>query len=148
VRFKLKVLVGALVLAAFSAAGAFAAPVSRQVAANKPCVPNVSVVVTGKAAANGSTTTLSLTVTGGNRFAKILFHNTTTNLTVQTNAKTHVTVSGKPSTLTSVKQGDHVVVTYKTCLSNVSPKSPHLASANALASFLSGLLARDIVATG
>ena len=64
-RFKLKVLVGALVLAAFSAAGAFAAPVSRQVAANKPCVPNVSVVVTGKAAANGSATTLSLTVTGG-----------------------------------------------------------------------------------
>ena len=55
-RFKLKVLVGAFVLAAFCAAAAVAAPANQHVAANKPCVPNVSVVVTGKAAANGSAT--------------------------------------------------------------------------------------------
>ena len=86
----------------------------------------------------------------GNRFAKLQFGtNTTTAMSVNTTAKTKVTTAnGNASTLSSIDKGDRVLVTYKTCVSNVTGQSPNVASASSLSSFLASLSPRKVVNLG
>jgi hypothetical protein len=175
---KLKAFVGALVVGALGAAVAFAAPppgkgphhgstttgstsTSSVTAAttttttthgNKPaCTPQVAVVVKGTASADvGTSSTVSLNVTGGNHFAKLLFHNnTTTSLSLNTTSSTQVTTaSGGASTLSSIKKGDRVLAMYKLCRSSITGSSVNVASASALSSFLSGKSPKKVVDLG
>jgi hypothetical protein len=118
---------------------------------NKPaCVPQIAVVIFGTASSDAGGSSLSLNVTGGNKFAKLLFaNNATTALTVNTTSSTQVTTSdGKASALSSIKKGDRTLVMYKACKSSVSGSSANVASASSLSSYLSSLTPKKVVARG
>jgi hypothetical protein len=112
------------------------------------CVPQVAVIVRGTASADvGSSSTVSLTVTGGNHFAKLLFANTA--LSVNTTSKTQVTTaSGKASPLSAIDKGERVLAMYKVCRSSITGKSPNLTSPSTLSSFLASLSPTRVVELG
>jgi len=113
------------------------------------CKPAVTLVIKGTASADGSASALSLNITGGNHAAKPLFgSNTTTALTVNTTASTKVTANDSASALSSVKKGDRVLVQYKVCKADVTGTSTHVASANALSTFLASLSPRKVIDLG
>jgi hypothetical protein len=117
---------------------------------NKPtCVPQVALVVFGTAKADAGSNFLSLNVTGGNHFAKLLFGSSPTTLNVNTTSSTKVTTaSGESSTLTSIKNGDRALVLYKVCKSNISGNSPNVVSADSLSKYLSPLSPKKVVDRG
>jgi len=111
------------------------------------CKPAVTVVVRGTAAADGGASSLSLTVNGGNHWAKLLFaSNANTATTVNTTSGTPVQVSGKTGALTSVKQGDRMLVQYRTCKADL--QGTNSSSAGALSSFLASLSAKRVLDLG
>jgi hypothetical protein len=142
--------ISALILAAALApAAAFAAPPpgkGKPSATGTGCKPRVTVVVRGTAAADGGTT-LSLTVSGGNHWAKLLFaNNTTTTTTVTTSQTTRVTVAEKAGSLSSIKKGDRVLVQYRVCKGDLSGQNT--ANASALAGFLGSTAPKRVVDLG
>ncbi|HWQ01807.1 MAG TPA: hypothetical protein VN449_06770 [Gaiellaceae bacterium] len=167
----LKVLVGGLAIGALGAAVAFAAPppsnpgkgpktttgstttTAASTNAQKPaCTPQVMIIVRGTTTADVGTndTSVSLNVTGGNHFAKLLFgNNSTTALSVNTTTKTQVTTAkGKASTLSSIDKGDRVLAMYKACMSSVTGNSPNVASASSLSTFLASVSPKKVVNLG
>ena len=145
-----KVLLAAIVVGAVCSSAALASP---QLEKGKPpatgpgCRPQVTLVVKGTAAADGGASALSLTVSGGNHFAKLLFaNNTTTTTTVNTTSSTQVTLEGNAGALTSIKKGDRVLVQYRVCKADL--KGTNTASASALTTFLSTLSPRKVVDLG
>jgi hypothetical protein len=175
---KLKAIVGALVIGAAGAAVAFAAPPpgkgphhgstststgtiglapastgtvrahGKPAATGENCKPAIMVVVKGKANADAGGNALSLNVTGGNKFAKLLFGGGVTALTVNTTAKTQISAGGNAHALTSVKKGDNVLAQYRVCKADVTGKSGHVANAGALSTFLTSLSPRKVVDLG
>ena len=117
---------------------------------NKPaCTPQVTIIVKGTANADVGTndSSVSLNVTGGNHFAKLLFGNTS--LSVNTTNTTKVTTGDdKAGALSSIDKGDRVLAMYKACKSSVTGNSPNVSSAGALSTYLGSLSPRKVVALG
>jgi hypothetical protein len=139
------------VLTAASAA-ALAALASPAAGKGKPpttgadCKPQVSVVVRGTAAADGNST-LSLNVSGGNHWAKLLFANkTTTTTTITASGSTRVTIAGKPGSLGSIKKDDRVLARYRVCKADLRGKTT--SSASDPASFLGSHAALRVIDLG
>ena len=142
-----RTLFAAILAAALAPAAAFAAAPPTK---GKPpstgvgCKPQVAVVVKGTAADDGGST-LSLTVNGGNHWAKLLFaNNTTTKTTVTTSQATKVNVDGKSGVLTSIKKDERVLVQYRVCKGDLTGKT----TADALANFLGSTPARRVIDLG
>ena len=116
------------------------------------CTPQVTIIVRGTANTDVGTndTSVPLSVTGGNHFAKLLFgNNTTTSLNINTTNKTQLTTAnGKASTLSSIDKGDRVLAMYKACKSSITGNSPNVASASALSTYLASLSPKKVVDLG
>jgi hypothetical protein len=136
-----------LLLPAVVAAGLLASPAA--LATGKPpstgagCKPAVMVVVKGTAAADAAASSLSLTVTGGNHWARLMLGTTGTATTVNTGQNTKVDVGGKASVLTSIKKGDNVLVQYRTCKADLTGKSGQTAT-----TFVGSLTPRKVIDLG
>jgi hypothetical protein len=89
------------------------------------CRPEVSLIVKGTTTADATDTSLTLTVTGGNHFAKPLFANDAkTLLTVNTQSTTKVAdSSGQATTLSSIKSSSKVLVMYRVCKADLKSTS-------------------------
>jgi hypothetical protein len=146
-----KALFGVTSIAALSAATMVAAPAfanGRPSSTGAGCKPAVAVIVKGTANSDGTTSPLSLTVTGGNHFASQLFaKGTSAAVNVTTTASTPVTVGGAPSTLGSIKKGDTVLLQYRVCKADLKPTAQG-ASPTTLSTFIGGLTARKVVDLG
>ena len=143
---KSRTLFATILAAALAPTAAFAAAPNK----GKPpssgvgCKPQVTVVVKGTAADDGGST-LSLTVSGGNHWAKLLFaNNTTTKTTVTTSQTTKVSVAGKSGALTSIKKDDRVLVQYRVCKGDLTGKK----TVDALADLLGSTPARRVIDLG
>jgi hypothetical protein len=96
-----------------------------------PCHPQIVLVITGFATAAGSRTSVSLKLTGGNDYAKLLFGkrpNVTT--TVNTGPQTEVITRGRAGSLASVRKGDRMLVQYQICKGNLAGSTPAAVAAS------------------
>jgi hypothetical protein len=129
---------------------AFAAPPpgkGKPPATGAGCRPQVMLVVKGTAVADATVSALSLTVSGGNHVARVLFANDASTLvTVTTTATTKVRNGAAHSTsLASIKKGDRVLVQYRLCKSDLKNAASTPA---AFAGFLAGQPARLVIDLG
>jgi len=119
---KLKTLIGAMAAALAVTSIAIAAPPSGK----KPpktgagCKPNVSVVLTGKLAADGAAapSTLSVTVTGGNRFARA-YKKATQPVSIAITTSTKVNRHGDHKAA-DLKSGDRVNIQARSCAADLA----------------------------
>jgi hypothetical protein len=110
------------------------------------CKPQVSLIVKGTATADAGASTLSLNVTGGNHWAKLLFaNNTTTTVSVNTAASTQVvTGTGTTTALSSIKKSDRVLVQYRVCKADVTGAK----TAGTLSTLATSLTPKKVVKLG
>jgi len=110
------------------------------------CRPMVMLIVKGTTSAGAGPSSLSLNVTGGNHFAKLLVaNNASTALTVNTNANTKVTTgSGATSTLGAIDSGDTVLAQYRVCKASLTGAT----TVGALSTLTTSLTAKKVVTLG
>jgi hypothetical protein len=100
----------------------------------------------GTAAADG-TTSLSLTPTGGNHWARLLLGNgAVTQTTVTPTGATKVQVGGKAGALSSIKKGDRVLVQYRACKADLLGTKG--ANASTLTNTVNSLKPRKVIDLG
>ena len=124
---KLKAIVGAAAVALVLSSIAVAAPPSGK---GKPptkgagCKPSVAVLLTGKLAADGAAapSSLSVTVTGGNRFAKA-YKNGTLPVPVAITSSTKVSRQGDHDPA-DLKMGDRVNILARACMADLKSATP------------------------
>jgi hypothetical protein len=111
----MKTLFTAACVALVAAAVATAAPPPKKTdtTSTTPCRANVAVILTGKLAADGTATALSVTVTGGNAAGKA-YKALTQPLSVAVDTKTKVVRNGA-SKAENLKSGDKVNIQAKAC---------------------------------
>lgn len=120
---KLKTLIGVAAAALALTSIAIAAPPSDK---GKPpktgagCKPNVSVILTGKLAADGAAapSSLSVTVTGGNRFARA-YKKATQPVSIALTTSTKVNRQGDHNAA-DLKSGDRVNIRARSCAADLA----------------------------
>ena len=120
---KLKALIGVAAAALVVASIAVAAPPSGK---GKPpktgagCKPNITVILTGKLAADGAAapSSLSVTVTGGNRFARA-YKNGTQPVSIAITTSTKVNLQGDHNAA-DLKSGDRVNIRAHSCAADLA----------------------------
>jgi hypothetical protein len=106
------------------------------------CVPQVTLVIKGTSAGDGSVSIDN--VTGGNHFAKLLLNNTST-VNISTGPNTQVTVNGNASNAGSIKKGDHLLETFRVCKSDITGKSTNVASVSNFSTFVATLKPKKVI---
>lgn len=125
---KLKAVVGAAAVALVLSSLAVAAPPSGK---GKPpttgagCKPSVAVILTGKLAADGAAapSSLSVTVTGGNRFAKAYKSPTSQPVSVAITSSTKINRQGDHNPA-DLKMGDRVNIQARACMADLKSATP------------------------
>ncbi len=124
---KLKAVVGAAAAALVVSSIAVAAPPSgkgKPPTAGAGCKPSVAVILTGKLAADGAAapSSLSVTVTGGNRFAKAYKGGTLpVSVAITTSTKINRQGDHNPADL---KLGDRVNIRARACVADLKSATP------------------------
>lgn len=110
-----------LAVALAAAAAATAAPPPGKGKPAPSCKANVSVILTGTLAADGTAapSSLSVTVTGGNRFARA-YRKAAQPTPVAVTTTTKVVRSGASSTAADLKNGDKVNVRARACKADLA----------------------------
>lgn len=123
---KLRATLATVVAALVAAAAATAAPPPNKGKTPK-CKSNVSVIVTGTLAADGAAapSSLSVTVTAGNKFGKA-YAKATQPTGVAMIATTKVVKGGAKATADTLKSGDKVNVQAKACKATLANATPAL----------------------
>ena len=125
---KLKAIVGAAAVALLVSSIAVAAPPSGK---GKPpttgagCKPSVAVILTGKLAADGAAapSSLSVTVTGGNRFAKTYKNPGSQPVPVAITSSTRINRQGDHNPA-DLKMGDRVNILARACMADLKSTTP------------------------
>lgn len=120
---KLRALMAATAAALIAVSAATATPPpGKGKPTGQSCKANVSVILTGTLAADGSAgaTSISVTVTGGNKFGKLYKSATAVSIGVTATTKFVKGTDGAKAKVESLKSGDKVNVQAKACKAGLS----------------------------
>jgi hypothetical protein len=110
------------------------------------CKPSVMVVVKATAAADG-TSSLTLTPSGGNHWARLLLGNgAVTQAIVNAAPGLRIQAGGNVGALSAIKKGDRVLVQYRACKADILGTKG--ANATTLSNLLGSLSPRKVIDLG